>query len=423
MLGSFEAAFFPSGGGEDTVLRLVLAVAVFSLLPAVCALVAFPADVSGHTCLADRGTHGRGYAALAQGEGGVEEEGDDEGEREAARSLRLGFFAVVGVAAVAQVFAVVDWRGGDAYLLAGLRTEIILAVFMLLFLAGFCLPAVLDRFAGGGSLETGVGEADPDYERVGREEAPLSLTEPPPQQTQAQTILLLAEIMLTPRFVFLFLMLLVIAGCGGLTFLNTVNGLVASRIASDASSPSGQVDVSRGVRALVVVFSAFGVAGRLTAGVAMDNPSCTGLSLSEWRYALLQIVAATLAVAMLICAFARNWLLLVGASLVGFAHGTFFSTGPAVCQDFFGVASFTRNFAVSGVGAGLGASVMAYIASLSSNGRVVSSFGVASSDKAREVVCVGTACYAPPFCLSSVLMLCFLVYSFVMRRRLLFLEK
>lgn len=452
IVGALEAALFPAAAAAaeadaagGPVVRLLMFVAGLVLIPLGCAVLAFPVSVSAkqpEAVAAGAGARGE-YEALAMDEEGS---GDGAGADAAggpggsapltssdSRAIRTGYVATVLVAGVLQGCAAVDWVGGVRF--AGVRAESVLACLLVLFLSLLALPAFSSR--GEADIRRGAASVPParaleadEADDIGISAAPCtgSHEEPP--------ILSLQELVVSRRFAYMFCMLAILAGCGGLTLVNTSTNLVASRmipdsliathVASDDSVTSEAI--ARGVRAVVVLFSALGVAGRLTGGVIMDLPSqsgllCSGMAMVAWRYTLLQVVAGLLCTAMVWCAFAQSWWLLLSAGAVGYCHGLFFSISPAFSQDFFGVASFARDFAVAGVGAGVGASVLAVASSLVVRHRRLSGSWVdvpaSVGSKSTTRQCVGVACLAPTYLLCASMIMGFVVYSIIARRRLL----
>lgn len=441
ILGALEAALFPSVsdakrpglGNEAQVLMLLTFVSCLSLIPFFCALVAFPASVTvkRSSPMAAASTRGE-YSTVAASED--DERGDavpdtlnavvmsnDEWD------IRTGYTATILLALTLQGCAAVDWVGGVH--LGGIRAETILAWLLVGFLSLFVLPALRShREMNLPSCQTsGVNEAEFSIENESETIA---------QAAEEPAVLSLQELVVSRRFAYVFAMLATLAGCGGLTLVNTSASLVASRMIPEGLTashvaPEGTVsgdNIARGVRALVVLFSALGVAGRLTGGAVMDLPArtglpCSGMSMVAWRFTLLQAVAALLCASMACCAFARSWWLLLNAGAIGYCHGLFFSIAPAFTMDVFGVASFARDFAVAGIGAGVGSSSLAALSSLlvtrmRHSGAWVDVFDSQGS-QSKSRYCVGVACLAPTYLLCSVAIFGFVLYSIVARRRVL----
>lgn len=444
ILGALQAALFPavsdakdgSVGSEGPVVMLLVFVAGLSLIPLVCALTAFPASVSVKRSppMAASSTRGE-YSTVAVSDTDGEQPTSSGASASGApvlsnddRGIRTGYVATILLALTLQGCAAVDWVGG--VYLGGVRAESILACILVGFLSLFALPGLQSRedmnVPRGSSMDNSGAEYAIQHES--RDSAQAGAVEP--------AELSLQELVVGQRFVYVFSMLAILAGCGGLTLVNTSTDLVASRMIPDdliAShvAPESIVtgdSIARGVRAVVVLFSALGVAGRLTGGAVMDLPvrsglPCSGMSMIAWRYTLLQAVASLLCASMAFCAFAKSWWLFINAGAIGYCHGLFFSIAPALTMDIFGVASFARDFAVAGIGAGVGASTLAVLSSLVVRQRrlagawvdVVDVAGSASTSRQ----CVGVACLAPTYLLCAALIMGFVVYSTVARRQLL----
>jgi hypothetical protein len=438
VIGALEAAFFPTvasrasaGGDVRPVMHLLVFVAVLALVPLFCALAAFPSTLPPALASArDQCRHG--YSAVAISDDQLASSASVETVDAAVASDRnrrvisSGYLAVVCIACDLQLCALADWHGG--VYIGRARAELVLACILAALLVLFSMPACEALWQRSPRTYRGVSQSAAD-------ESNRSGVARAADESGGHAVVLPLQTLLTSaQFWFMFMMLMVLAGCGGLTLLNTANGLVASRMIPAAPadghvtpSATTSTSISRNVRAIVVLFSALGVAGRLVGGAVMDLPSweglaCSGMAMATWRYTLLQLVAGLLAVGMLLCAFARSWVLLLSSGVVGFCHGLLFSAAPALSMDFFGVSTFARDFAVAGIGAGLGASVVALAASLVAGRRREAGSWVdvqaSSSDASLTRYCVGVACFAPTYLLCASLLIAFLLCSANARRHL-----
>jgi hypothetical protein len=436
-----EAGFFPAVSAAKTgvaggpVVHLLVCVATLALIPFACAVLAFPLAVTSKrpTSVARSASRHEYSAVASEDDPGASTANPSVADELVAvgsdHAIRTGYCVTVLLALALQLCAAVDWVGGVQ--LGSVRAEFFLAWIVVGLLSLFALPALWSSRSG--DVQSDVV---PPETSVGTAETPITYSLENSECSEEP--LSLRELVVGHRFVFLFTTLSILAGCGGLTLVNTSTGLVASRMIPNEftaqAAPTSVVTtetISRGVRAVVVLFSALGVAGRLIGGAITDLPAregllCSGMSMVAWRYALLQAVAVLLFANMFLCAFARSWWLLLSAGSIGFCHGLFFSIAPAFSMDLFGVASFARDFAVAGIGAGVGACTLAVVSSLVVRRRrdagAWADVSASLEDTSTTRHCVGVACLAPSYLLCAGLIALFLVYSVSARRRLLALQ-
>jgi hypothetical protein len=361
--GALQAAFFPAPD-SGTVVAMVRALALIALIPAFCAVIAFP-----HILIPRREEKGGAMNDTREEDSGLAD-CVELTMRSQHASIRHGYVVAAAVAIVLQLCAFVDWQGNVVLFGGRVRAELALACVLLPLLALLGLPALsggarppsLLPAAGAAALE--VCESPLLFQEASESDISTDLSPEPPTLT-------LFELLVDRRFFLVAGSLAVLGGCGGVTLLNTSETLVASRLLFPSQNfrqtiaPIGlasSAKITSSVRAIVMLFSAANVAGRLFGGHVTDHPPSLipGSSFSsssvdvpgtyslsaERRYRILQLDAMLLVVGMTICAVSRSWWLFVGAGIIGFCYGLFYSTIPALTQDLCGIQSFPRDFAV-----------------------------------------------------------------------------
>jgi MFS family permease len=332
IIGAIQAAFFPAFD-KQTVVALLLTVSAMAAIPGLCSALSFPSVVGSES---GARSNSRGvYVRLNETDADVGASTESE-----LRSVNTGYISATAVAFVLQLCAFSDWHGEALFW--GIRAELALAFVLLAILAvGLALPAISSLLATWGIA------ADTTLMTDSTSDEPTPLighTLDANGAQDADDIAPLAELVVDVRFQFLLAAMVCLAGCCGLTLLNTSQALVASRYDYNLAPVDVTDSFSRGVRAVIVVFSSASVGGRLFAGWVMMQGS---KSHTELRFTLLQADSIVLGVGMLLCAVAQSWWLLIAASIVGFGHGFYFAIAPALTQDLYGLRSFPRDFAVT----------------------------------------------------------------------------
>lgn len=155
----------------------------------------------------------------------------------------------------------------------------------------------------------------------------------------------LREVLTDRRFLYLCFGTLTLVGGGGVALLVQAPNLAQSRIYLGAMPSSTKFDpevVNRVVRSYVTVFSGCNMAARLIVGRVMDWGN-TAIERHMWKYNIVLSASLAISIALFTVGFAQSWLLYLAIAVVGFCHGTWFASTPALVTVWFGVQQFPRN--------------------------------------------------------------------------------
>lgn len=373
VFGALQAALFPSIAQTR---ELLLFFSAFSVVPALLAAATFP-DTEVYA-VETPSAPAAGYRAVQLAEAESSEDGDDASNSDAHISARLVLAYRVAWALVVTLQATAV---SSALELSTAMQRICATAVTVAIMSLFLIPV-------GSSLV--VHEEEP-------REAVLSEPEPP-----------FSVVARDWRYIYLCFGFFALVGGGGVAVLVQAPGLVASRMyehAMPAMTKWDPEEVSRGVRSFVVLFSAFNVMARLFIGGVMDWGE-NAVERHKWKNDIMLTDAFVMTCALLGIAFAKSWALFLAVAFVGFCHGTWFASTPALTTLWFGVQSFPRNYALVGPFAAVGSATLA--STMPSLFR--SKFGdwtvlhvKGGHPDELERVCTGLMCSIPTFCVLAAL--------------------
>jgi len=353
VLGILEDALFPSISQTN---HLLFFVSAFTLLPAFIAYALFP-DATNNS---NDNRNGENLPLLASNP----PTDDTINSPYVASNQTLiitAFHVAVAIAVLFQIEIFLSWT--QAYPNSSVRPQSICAIALVSLLSIFLF---LPRFA---SPTASVSHLD----RSGMpRESPTGATP-------------FSQVIRDIRYQLIFLAFFIIPGSGTASLLVNVAGITRSRVSMDAS----QDDISALVRSLIIAFSAGSVFSRLFAICYIDFRKTI-----SWKLFLLRLNSLLMSISGLVLAFAYSRYLVLAAVLTGFTHGTFFAITPTLIATWFGVRGFPLNFAVLGAGITVAASTTAsWLPALNTQ--------IFAGD--TTAACRGTWCYAPTFCVLSIL--------------------
>lgn len=214
---------------------------------------------------------------------------------------------------------------------------------------------------------------------------------------------------------------------GAIAVLVQAPNLVASRLYSNTDGAPSEWNsevVGKLVRSLVVVFSACNVSARLLIGSIMDWGE-TATDREMWKYTILVTDTLLMTISIVGVAFARSWALYTAVGAVGFCLGAWFSSAPALCSIWFGVASFPRDFGLLGPFTALGSATLASVVPafmsrlFASRDSWIALPANTLDTESTARACTSLLCFAPPFCLLALLVFAMFAMGYGLRDRVL----
>lgn len=248
-------------------------------------------------------------------------------------------------------------------------------------------------------------------------DANASSTSPSSSPSAAQDEPAFAQVIKDPRYIVLLSAFTLHVGGGGVMLLVQLPQIVSSFRYSPNALWAHYASESI-VRALVTLFAAGNMGGRLFMGSIMDN-GASALARHMWKYTLLCRTYLLMAFgATFLCVPSRLGIL-IGVSSMGLAYGAFFATAPALVTLWFGVHSFPRNFAIPGFFIPLASftlvsTVPAWLRMTFGTWKTVIEDGVESR------VCAGLSCRLPMSALTVSLLLFQYAMGVAVRNRVLY---
>lgn len=352
---TMQAAFFPVLASTKS---LLLFIAAFSAIPCVLAWFVFP-DGKNYRIEGDR-NHEEVHQAF--------EESGEVAEVDVDVRIRLGYRLCWGLVICLQVAAVVQAVGFSLFVQRVCAAAVIVAMFSFVLLP----------------LQSRVVAREVEEWRRGE------LLLPP-----------FLNVLMDVRYMYMCSAFFVMIGGGASALLVQARVLVVSRLyeVENVSSVWDADAIGKLVRTLVLIFAAGNVTSRLSVGSIADWGETT-VDRLVWKYDILVFDAFLLMIALLGIAVGHWIILYFSAALIGFCHGTLFSTTPALTTLWFGVQSFPRNFALLGVfvtlaSASIASTVPAYFRR--HFGHLIDVPLSTDFSGPVQSVCAGLMCSAPTF--------------------------